>query len=154
MKQFAPLLVVPVLAIIVGYNIFSRRPSKEDMEKMIQEKEQLKVEFDQSFSGIAFTSVIDGRKRSVTKGFVANTTFEVDMHLLEEAFTDTLDTPLTTDLYDVSKLEGASIKFAGLEGRRLMKGDTLIKRMNQSFIIHKRPGKSIQDTVDFSWKLF
>ena len=154
MKQYAPLLVVPILAIIVGYNIFSRRPSQEDMEKMIQEKEQLKVEFDQSFSGIAFTSVIDGRKRSVTKGFVANTTFEVDMHLLEEAFTDTLDTPLTTDLYDVSKLEGASIKFAGLEGRRLMKGDTLIKRMNQSFIIHKRPGRNIQDTVDFSWKLF
>ncbi len=154
MKQYAPLLVVPVLAIIVGYNIFSRRPSKEDMEKMIQEKEQLKVAFDQSFAGIAFTSVIDGRKRTVTKGFVANTTFEVDMHLLEEAFTDTLDTPLTTDLYDVSNIEAASIKFAGLEGRKLMKGDTLIKQMNQSFLIHKRPGRNIQDTVDFSWKLF
>ncbi|MEM6763994.1 MAG: hypothetical protein AAF824_02960 [Bacteroidota bacterium] len=154
MKQYAPLLVVPILAIIVSYNIFSRRPSKEEFEKMVAEKEMLKENFDQSMSGLAFTSVIEGRKRTVTKGFVANTTFEVKLSLVGDAVRDTTAVPFTTDLYDVSNPQDAYLKLAGLEGRKVKSGDTLRKYMNDSFLILSRPGKDIQDTLEFSWKLF
>lgn len=151
MREFAPFLIMLVVALVVSYHVFSSRPSAEELEQVQKEKTEQKQLFDANFKEISFKGVVTGTKRLVSRKTVGNTRFFIDFKQVNTPFIPE-NMPDTTFLYDLSQKEKSQIILGGFDGRRVRRGDTLIKNKGVNYLII--PHKKINDTLSFTWKLF
>lgn len=151
-KEYIPFAIVIIMAVVISGHIFSSRPSPEEMRQIQEDKKALKVAFDKNFSEISFFSIVADKERKVFRRSIGNTLFYVELkHLNTPSVPQGVSD--TTFLYKLDGPELGQIVFAGLEGRGLMKGDTLEKQAGMSDVI-RRNIKGRRDTLTLSWRLF
>ncbi len=151
MREAIPFLLAGIVAIVVSYHVISSRPSPEEYKMIEEEKTARKIQFDRNFEKISFEGTVKSSRRTVTRTSIGNTKFYIVFEQDSEVSMPS-SLPKADSLYDFTNVDSSLLVLGGLDGRKLRRGDKLIKEEGVNYI--EVPRTKLVDTISFSWKLF